>query len=420
MDALAVFLNAEEVLGHPLAANEVVTALAAAAAEDFLGLAAHLLGRLEAHGNLDLDFQRAVAAELFGQPTLARVHNAIANGRRLLAPQVLLGVMKAALLGCPSDRSPTGFQEGFEPFLIVMLWVAQMLGKEPTGATGTWGDFPEWLSLELVRNQMFNAEGNMGSILARYHRLWRELPAELAGVPEAVDVDAAFEQATGIGMDELLAIGFPMLADTGKGIVQFRSDYFDHSAFPADRRDAALRLLAVDLDQMRTLVREETNTSGFDWAFTTFRCFPVLRTRDGDLIVLSGKLLLERIAGGAAYWELDDHFRRQGERAFFQYRSFHGRVVERHVRDGVEAIVAALPGGGRRVWYEEDQRVAWGTKRKGAQDKACDILVDYGWAWVCIEVVSGRLTQNRSPRDLAWTSTRTSTSWLRIMKCPGF
>jgi hypothetical protein len=184
-----------------------------------------------------------------------------------------------------------------------------------------------------------------------------------------------------------------MLANTGKGLVRFRSDYFDASAFPHDRRDAALRLLAVDLDQMRTLVQEETNTAGFDWAFTAFRRFPLLRTRDGELIVLSGKLLLERIAGGAAYWELDDYFRRQSEQAFFQFRSFHGRVVERHVRDGVEAIAAALPGGGRRVWYEDDQWAAWGNKRKGAQDKACDILIDYGWAWVCIEVVSGRLTQ---------------------------
>jgi hypothetical protein len=388
IDAMVVYLAADDILGRPLAAAEVASALAAASALDFIELAAHLLGRLEAQGSLNLDFQRTVAAELFAQPMLARVHNAISNGRHLLAPQVLLAVMKVALLQASSDRPSTRFQDGFGPFLTVMLGVAQALGAEPPAATGTWGDFPEWLSLELVRNQVFNAESNAGSILARYQRLWRELPAELAGLPDAVDVEAAFKQATGIGMDELLAVGFPLLAETGKGIVRRGSAYFDTSDLPADRRDAALRLLAVDLDQMRSLVQTETEAGGFDWAFTTFRRFPLLRTLNGDLIVLSGKLLLERIAGGAAFWELDNYFRLQGERAFFQFRSFHGRVVERHVRDGVEAIAAALPTGERRVWYEENQREAWGP-----EGKACDILIDYGWAWVCVEVVSSRLTQ---------------------------
>jgi hypothetical protein len=395
-DAMAVYMTGEDVVGRPLTTDEVGTALAAASAEDFIGVAAHLLGRLEAHGTLDIDFQRAVAAELFGQPTLGRVQNAISNGQRLLAPQVLLAVMKAALLLCPPGRASTGFQDSLEPFLIVMLGVAQSLGVEPPAASGTWGDFPEWLSLEVARNQAFNAESDNGSLLARYQRLWRELPAELAGSTGAVDVEAAFEQATGIGLDDLLATGFPLLANLGAGAVRFASTDFAGSALPPHRGEAALQLLAVDLDQMRALVEDETSRSGFDWGFTTFRRYPLLRTENGDLIVLSGRFLLERIAGGAAYWELDEHFRRQGERAFYGFRSFHGRVVERHVRDGVEAMALRLPRGARRVWDEADQQAAWG--RKGRKEKACDLVIDYGRAWVCIEVVSGRLTQKSLAR----------------------
>jgi hypothetical protein len=231
-----------------------------------------------------------------------------------------------------------------------MLGIAQVLGTEPPAATGTWGDFPEWLSLEVIRNQVFNAESNDGSTLARCQRLWRELPAELAGSPVAVDVDSAFEHATGIGLDELLATGFPMLVNAGRGIVRFLASYFSGTVFPPDRREAALRLLAVDIEQMRALVEAETQASGFDWGFTTFRRCPLMRTATGDLVLLSDKLLLERIAGGAAYWELDDYFRQQGKQAFFGFRIFHGQVVERHVRDDVEAIAAALPEGGRRIW----------------------------------------------------------------------
>jgi hypothetical protein len=400
IDAMAVFLTGEDLLGRPLTTDQVGAALAAASAEDFIGMAAALLGRLEAHGTLDMEFQRTVATELFGQPTLARVQNAISNGQRLLAPQVLLAVMKAALMLCPADRPSTRFKGGIEPFLAVMLGIAQWLGAEPPAPSGTWGGFPEWLSLEVIRNQAFNAESTAGAILTRYQRLWRELPGELAGAPGAIDVDAAFRRATGIGLDHLLAVGFPMLAGAGEGKIRFPPSYFTGSALPADQWEAALRLLAVDLDQMRVLVDKDTTERGFDWGFTAFHRYPILRTASGDLILLSGKFLLERIAGGAAYWELDEHFKQQGKKAFLGFRIFHGRVVERHIRDGVEAMVGELPGG-RRIWDEADQQAAWGkTSRRGRArpEKACDLLIDYGWAWVCLEVVSGRLTQKSLAR----------------------
>jgi len=142
IDAMAVFLTGEDLLGRPLTTDQVGAALAAASAEDFIGMAAGLLGRLEAHGALDMGFQRTVAAELFGQPTLARVQNAISNGHRLLAPQVLLAVMKAALMLCPADRPSTGFEGGIEPFLAVMLGIAQWLGVEPPATAGRWGGLP--------------------------------------------------------------------------------------------------------------------------------------------------------------------------------------------------------------------------------------------------------------------------------------
>jgi hypothetical protein len=187
-----------------------------------------------------------------------------------------------------------------------------------------------------------------------------------------------------------------MLANIGKGAVRFPPAYFVGTALPAHRRAAALRLLAVDINRMRALVKDETQQSGFEWGFTTFRRYPLLRTENGDLIVLSGKFLLERIAGGAAYWELDEHFKQQGKQAFYGFRIFHGQVVERHVRDGVEAMAAQLAGGARRIWDDDDQQAAWGKRSK--KEKACDLLIDYGWAWVCIEVVSGRLTQKSVAR----------------------
>ncbi len=117
----------------------------------------------------------------------------------------------------------------------------------------------------------------------------------------------------------------------------------------------------------------------------------MMHADNGELILLSPVFLQERLTGGAVYWTLHDHFLKQGTAAVDQFRSLHGRIVERYARESIERIFPELPGGARRVWYEDDMQQAWSSKR--AKVSVCDIAVDYGWAWICIEVASGRLTQ---------------------------
>jgi hypothetical protein len=167
--------------------------------------------------------------------------------------------------------------------------------------------------------------------------------------------------------------------------------YDNNPLLPKATLDAALRLLATNKATMEALVREESQASGFDWSYTSFRRFPMLQADNGDLILLSPVFLQERLTGGAAYWTLHDHYLKQGQAAVDRFRSFHGQVVEAYIRESVERMVPELPGGARRVWYEEDMQRAWSPKR--TKVSVCDMAIDYGWAWVCIEVVSGRLTQ---------------------------
>jgi hypothetical protein len=160
---------------------------------------------------------------------------------------------------------------------------------------------------------------------------------------------------------------------------------------PKAKLDAVFQLLATDKATMWALVREESQASGFDWSYTAFRRYPMLQADNGDLILLSPVFLQERLTGGAAYWTLHDHFLSQSTPTADRFRSFHGRVVEAYARESVEHMVPQVPGGTRRVWYEEDMQRAWSSRR--AKVSVCDIVIDYGSAWVCIEVVSGRLTQ---------------------------
>jgi hypothetical protein len=57
---------------------------------------------LEHYRSQGVDFQPEAASRMFLEPVRTKVQNLIRNGARLLAPQVLLGVIKAALLVSPA------------------------------------------------------------------------------------------------------------------------------------------------------------------------------------------------------------------------------------------------------------------------------------------------------------------------------
>jgi hypothetical protein len=393
IDAMSVYLTGADVFGRPVSGQELEQLHRSATDEHFIMEAATWLALLEHHGSLEVDFQLEAAARMFVEPVRTKVQNLIRNGSRLLAPQVLLAVIKAALLVSPPGApARADNNQGPNPFTVAMLGVADRLGAQTTGDSELWGSYPADVSLEVARNQHFNADHNFGSLLARHQRLWHDLPGQLAGEPGAVDMEGVFEQVTGVAFDDLLLIGIPAIGAAERGQVRFQRAYFyENIPLPQAKLDAAFRLLAADKATMRTLVGQESQAAGFDWSFTSFRQYPMLHADNGDIILLSPVFLQERLTGGAAYWILHDHFLGQGAAAVDRFRSFHGRVVERHAQESIERMVPELPGGARRVWYEEDMQRAWSPRR--GKVSVCDIAIDYGGAWVCIEVVSGRLTQ---------------------------
>jgi hypothetical protein len=151
IDAISVFLTGVNVFQQPITADQVLQALRSTTAADFLFMSAYWLAPLEAKGTSDTELQLQAAANFFedtpGAPILTRVRNLITSGSRLLAPQILMSVMKAALLEAPKGP-PSDNIQGFRPLVIVMLGLAQALGAEAKGGP-EWGGsgFPEKLAL---------------------------------------------------------------------------------------------------------------------------------------------------------------------------------------------------------------------------------------------------------------------------------
>ena len=126
---------------------------------------------------------------------------------------------------------------------------------------------------------------------------------------------------------------------------------------------------------------------------------PVLRLTDGSLLVLSLRFLIERVCGGALYWEVHDRLKAQDENAAQRFRILHGRLIERYVEEVVLSLAPGVADGARRVWFEEDQQRAWGRTVQ-----ICDVAIDYGTAWVCLEIIARRPTQmaTAGPSITSW------------------
>jgi hypothetical protein len=158
IDAMKVYLTSTNVIGQPLSDAELGQQLRLATDEHFVIEAATWLAHLEHHGSLDVDFQLEAAAKMFVEPALTKVQNLIRSGYRLLAPQVLLAVIKAALLASPPGAPAQVYSNGPNPFTFAMLGVADQLGIQPEESGELWGSYPADISLEVARNQSFNVD----------------------------------------------------------------------------------------------------------------------------------------------------------------------------------------------------------------------------------------------------------------------
>jgi hypothetical protein len=280
IDAMSTYLTSAEVLGRPLTDAELDPLLKSATDEHFSMEAATWLALLEHHGSLDVEFQLEAAGKMFTEPARSRVQDLVRSGARLIAPQVLLAVIKAALLGSPAGTSARADDKGPNPFtLTTCCWSGRRPSARPNAARS----------------------GSSGATSTTTSRCQRPSWTPPSGSSRCCTPTTATSSCSA-------------------------------------------------------------------------RCFCRSASRagppTGPCTTTSSTRARRRSTGS-------------GPSTTGSWTATPGESIQR--------IVPELPGGARRVWYEEDMQQAWSPKR--GKVSVCDIAIDYGWAWVCIEVVSGRLTQ---------------------------
>jgi hypothetical protein len=329
---------------------------------------------------------------------LTRANRLIRRGHRILIPQALLMLAKTALWFCPEEQ-PAERPDSHMPLVGALMGICDYLGSRNrdlwTSVAEPWGAMPSDLSLELVVNQYFNSGYDKQSQLARFRRIYQQLmPALAAQKPlEYPDFEGEFLKATGLPLQSVITVAMTAWVYCFAGIpLLLNLNSFEHVRLPRDEVRAVLELLSTDRTTAAEKIADDVLDSGFAWTFSVFGENPLIRLGDDGYVVVSPRLLAERVFGGLIYWDVAGwgvpHLNTKRGK---QLRNLVADAVEDYVGEVLRAI--APPAGGEvRVYSEDDLLKAFSISRQGGQ-KVCDFVVDYGDAFVLVEVNSHRLTR---------------------------
>jgi hypothetical protein len=395
IDLVGAYLTFEEIFGRQAGLAYVREALGLVGRDPFIRSCAELLGRYEAPDADRRQVDEALLEATFRQPARGRVLGLLRSGNRaLITPQSLLLLIQLALLHSPA--TPAGAAEP-KPFIAVVLALQDGLGdRDGDGGARSEddtrnvfrGESDAPLFRAIIANQAFAKWPDARILIARHHLHWEQLPAEARERPGRVDLKALFEQATGVSKEDFQAVGTALW-----GHLQVHGQYpvpgtvFDQFSIARERIEAALDLFVATPDRLRSQITSLEERFRTEWSFDVLRRFPVMRMDDGSFLVLSRRLLLERIFGWVPIYDLTAGLVERGRagdasRALNWFRG----MCELDARQGLETLAPATSAG-IRLYGETAIQTAFPVGRNA------DAVIDYADAWVVVEISTRKVTR---------------------------
>jgi hypothetical protein len=225
--------------------------------------------------------------------------------------------------------------------------------------------------------------------MARFVRQWLELPAERADEKRVLDLEQAFAEVTGAPLRDVVVVAVALWAHSALGQPYVPAEYLAVRGWSSDRLSAALRLFTADPVMLRGLLRTEAAEHDLAWITSTLERYPVIRLDDGALLVLDRNLLVRRVFGGLLVCDittpLDD-----GDRSA-RRRASRIRGCVQHLAEvyALELLAAVAAGGPAAPRVFDDAALQRAFARPGR--RIADAAVDYGDAWVVVEVTTSKL-----------------------------
>lgn len=377
-----VYLTTAEIFNNdrPMSIEAIVRNVSEVSLELAIAWCASWVAKIYQPGRSHKDVDREFVDAYLVEPARTKVLNLLRSPQRvLLSPQALMVIMKIAIEHCRREGPPSEDVD-VAPLVLAVLGV-------PSHLTSGVDDIPEdelvidvnggRLSAYVAANQIFNNPIDWRVAWTVFHRCLRELPSELNHHPRVLDFNAAYLDATGVALDDLVTVCAMLwghsITDRGSTLP---FTHFEPLGWDTARLDAALDLVAATPEELREALRQDATKFGLLWSTKTFDQFPVVRW-DEHLTVLHPSWLVNRSTGAWPMLDVRRALELRGNRA--EASRVAGAVEHTHEHFVLEAIESLT--GTNRVYRDEALRRAYGKKKSVA-----DAAIDYGDSWVVVEV----------------------------------
>ncbi|MFJ5865073.1 hypothetical protein ACIQEY_11780 [Streptomyces parvus] len=386
---MAVYLTAEEIFGFVPPSDYTERQLERIPLEDVLRFCAWTLTALAMPDASARDVEKSFVNTLMQGPLRDRVLNLLRDDRRrLLVPQAVMLLARTAVHVSP-DTVPQGAPRG--DLTVALLCNSQSMGHHSESGPTVIADQPGPLGREIIANQHFNHTWSVSGVLARYARRWLELPMEHLSEPGAINLSQAYEDCTGVRLDDLAAVAGYLWARTTQG--HFVLEHAEYSALtlPAERLHRVLSLISNDLSGMREAVRQERPEHRTEWSFDPFQRWPVIRLPERRLLVLDPRHLVSRAFGWLPIMDIrfppPHHPRPSGHKTLAtRAEQTLRRITEVYVSEVLHRITEDASTA-RRVYDDAQLKAAYTAKGQ----RIADAAVDYPGTWIVIEVTTTQL-----------------------------
>ncbi|MBP2330608.1 hypothetical protein JOF56_010993 [Kibdelosporangium banguiense] len=387
IDQVVVYLTAKDILGTKLASSVVISQLSRIPLDAVISFAARVLSIFRAPSASRREVDERFAKEWFIGPTQTRVLNLLRDpSRGLVVPQAILALIKYAMLYSGDSLVP-GVEIG--NVVLAMVAITDYLNpeREVENSENVITKVPGALGRELISNQVFNADPVEMNLFARFIRTWLQLPQELVGMSEIVDLEKVYQDAVGVPLRDVMAVALVLWAATTakEGAGPFE-EYFAVLKWTPERIRAAVSVFCADVPTFRAEVLKELKST--DWEFSAFGRYPAVTLYNGHLAVIDPALLLKRVFGWLPIYDIkfpSTDGARDRKRAA-QAEQCLRRLAEIYTSEVLDSLGASTTVA-RRVFHDRDLRGAFSS----VGVRVADTVVDYGDAWIVIEVTTSQL-----------------------------
>lgn len=321
--------------------------------------------------------------------------------RWFLARQPLLRAMRLVLTapeprGEPDSRIATLLAAADHltaAVLLTHLAADALRGEQPDGEA-RFGGSGESLAIDLICNQIFNEPHDVGGLVSRTWALWTRHGASLRRSPLPKPPLDLLRDATGLELQDILAMGFACWAMTITDRVNgpVRVNPFTLVKLPREKVEQFLALFAATADELAS----ELGACTMPWQMLPLQTRPLLR--DGDeVVMLDEPFFLEAVTTGL-YWRVSNHVRAGDPDAWKPWSVAYAEMVEALAEELVQAITPVLIDRSSAFFTEEDIKAAFATKSYTPPNT--DAGINFGMAAVLFEIVNKHMTLEARSGDM--------------------